>query len=164
MRMRDRPGVGVDIFMAATPTYVWKLVTDIVRMGQWSPEYEGGTWIDGASGVAVGARFQGCNKRRDREWETVSTVIEAEAGQSFAWAVADPNDAAATWRFDLAPEGTGTRVRQHVELGPGPSGLTRRIDEVPDREDEVVAARIDELRRNMQSTLAAIKSAAEQPA
>lgn len=161
MRMSDRPTVEAEMFIDATPARVWELVTDIVGMGQWSPEYEGGIWLDGATGVAVGARFRGQNKRQDRQWESVSTVVEAEPGKSFAWAVGDPDNAAATWRFDLIAEGTGTRVHQRVELGPGPSGLTQRISEIPEREEEVVAARVGEHRRNMMSTLDGIKSAAE---
>ena len=161
MRMGDRPTVDAEVFIEASPSRVWDLVTDIVRMGQWSPEYQGGEWLDGALRPVVGSRFRGRNSRRDREWETVSTVIEAEAGRSFAWAVGDPGNAAATWRFDLATEGTGTLLRQNVQLGPGPSGLAARIEELPDREEEIVAARTAELRRNMQSTLDGIKSAAE---
>lgn len=162
MHMSDRPTVEVDLFIAASPTRVWELVTDIDLMGQWSPEYQGGEWIDGASGAAVGACFKGRNKRQEREWESVSTVIEAALHQSLAWAVGDPNNAAATWRFELTPEGSGTRVRQHVELGPGPSGLTARIDELPEREEEIIAARTAEHSRNMQSTLEGLKAAAEQ--
>ncbi len=110
MRMRDRPTVEADIFVAAPAARVWELVTNLERMGQWSPEYQGGEWLDGATGPVVGERFKGRNKRREREWESVSTVIAAEAGRSFAWAVGNPKNPAATWRFDLTPEGAGTRV------------------------------------------------------
>ena len=64
-------------------------------MGHWSPEYQGGEWIDGATGATVGARFKGQNKRKEREWESVSTVTEAEPERAFAWAVGDPTNAAA---------------------------------------------------------------------
>ena len=161
MRMSDQPTVESEIFIHAPPARVWNLVTDIVLMGEWSPEYKGGEWVDGATGPRVGARFRGRNKREGREWDSVSTVVEADPDESFAWAVGDPNNAAAAWRFDLTSEGTGTRVRQHVQLGPGPSGLTRRIEEVPNKEEQIVAARVDEHRRNMEATLQGIKSAAE---
>jgi uncharacterized protein YndB with AHSA1/START domain len=160
--MRDRPSVAVEIFVAASPQRVWELVIDLQLMGQWSPEYQRGEWLDGATGPAVGARFQGHNKRRDREWESVSTVIEAAPGRVIAWAVGDPANPGATWRFDLTPENTGTRVRQQVQIGPGPSGLTARIAELPDREEDIIAARTTEHRRNMQATLAGLKAAAEQ--
>lgn len=162
MRMSDLPTVDADVYIAAPPSRVWALVTDIAQMGHWSPEYRGGEWIDGATGAAAGARFKGRNKRKEREWESVSTVTEAEPEHAFAWAVGDPANAAATWRFDLAPEGAGTRVRQHVQIGPGPSGLTAVIAERPGREEDIVAARIAEHQRNMQATLEGLKAAAEQ--
>ena len=161
MGMGGLATVEAEIFIEAPPELVWELVTDIVLMGEWSPEYDGGEWLDGATGAVVGARFRGRNSREGREWESMSTVVEAEPGRSFAWAVGDPNNASATWRFDLTPVRNGTRVHQHVQLGPGPSGLTRRIAEVPDREAEVVAARVNEHHGNMQSTLDGLKSAAE---
>ena len=75
MRMRDRPTIEAETFIEAPPAHVWELVTDIVRMGQWSPEYQGGEWLDGATGPAVGSRFiqgsqqaqgQGVGERLDR--------------------------------------------------------------------------------------------------
>jgi hypothetical protein len=53
-------------------------------------------------------------------------------------------------------------VRQHVQLGPGPSGLSARIAELPDREADIIAARTAEHRRNMHATLEGLKTAAEQ--
>jgi uncharacterized protein YndB with AHSA1/START domain len=164
MRMSDRPSVEAEIFIAAPPQRVWELVVDLQLMGQWSPEYQSGEWLDGAIGPTVGARFKGCNRRRDRAWESVSTVIEATPGQVIAWAVGEPANPGATWRFDLTPEGSGTRVCQRVQIGPGPSGLTARIAELPDREADIIAARTAEHRRNMQATLAGLKAAAEQGA
>jgi uncharacterized protein YndB with AHSA1/START domain len=161
MRMSDRPSVEVEIFVAAAPQRVWELLGDLQLMGQWSPEYRGGEWLDDATGPAVGARFKGYNQRRERQWESVSTVIEAAPGRVIAWAVGDSANPSATWRFDLTPEGTGTRVRQRVQIGPGPSGLTARIAELPDREEDIIAARTAEHQRNMQATLAGLKAAAE---
>jgi hypothetical protein len=160
--MRDRLSVEVEIFVAAAPQRVWELVVDLQLMGQCSPEYQCGEWLDGATGPAIGARFKGYNKRRDREWESLSTIIEATPGRVVAWAVGDPANPGATWRFDLTPQDAGTRVRQQVQIGPGPSGLTARIAELPDREEDIIAARTTEHRRNMQATLAALKAAAEQ--
>ena len=157
----DLPSVEVAIFVDAPPQRVWELVTDIALLGEWSPEYDGGDWLDGAAGPAVGARFRGRNSRQGRNWETTSTVVEAAPNSAFAWAVGDPANAVATWRFDLSAEAQGTRVRQKVQLGPGPSGLTSRIDELPERRDDIIAARTGEHRRNMQVTLQGLKAAAE---
>jgi uncharacterized protein YndB with AHSA1/START domain len=90
MRMRDKPTIEVEMSIAAPPARVWELVTDLQLMGHWSPEYQGGEWLDGATGPVVGARFKGRNKRGEREWESVSTVLEAEPGRSFVWAVVNP--------------------------------------------------------------------------
>ena len=65
MRMRDKPTVAVEMSIAAPPARVWELVTDLQLMGHWSPEYQGGEWLDGATGPMVGARFKGRNKRRE---------------------------------------------------------------------------------------------------
>ena len=87
--------------------------------------------------------------------ENTSVVSrEVAAGHMAEWIFYE------SW-IDLAAEGDGTRVRQTVQLGPGPSGLTRRIDELPDRRDDIIAARTGEHRRNMQATLEGLKSAAE---
>lgn len=162
MRMSDKPTVEVDLFIEGSPQQIWALLADLELMGQWSPEYQGGEWLDATAGPAVGARFKGRNKRGDREWESTSTITEAEPGRTLAWAVGDPDNPGASWRLELTPEGSGTRVKHHVQLGPGPSGLTARIAQVPDREEDVVAARTAEHRRNMQTTLAGLKIAAEQ--
>lgn len=162
MRMSEQPSVDVEMYIAAAPQHVWSLATDLVLMGQWSPEYQGGEWLDGATGPLVGARFKGRNKRQEREWESVSTITAAEPGKVFAWAVSDPKNPAASWRLTMAPEGSGTRVVHHVTMGPGPSGLTAAIAQRPEREEAIVAARVTEHRRNMQATLEGLKKAAEQ--
>jgi len=38
----------------AAPEQVWELVTDVTRMGEWSPENTGARWIGGATGGWAG--------------------------------------------------------------------------------------------------------------
>jgi hypothetical protein len=59
------------------------------------------------------------------------------------------------------PEGGGTRLRQWMRMGPAPSGLTPAIEAMPDKEERIVARRLDEHRFNMLATLAGIKDLAE---
>jgi hypothetical protein len=47
-------------------------------------------------------------------------------------------------------------------MGPGPSGLTAKIAKSPDREEDLIALRLEEHKQNMMATLQAIKRAAEQ--
>jgi uncharacterized protein YndB with AHSA1/START domain len=165
MRLADRPTVQVEVEIEAPRDVVWALVADPERMGEFSPECDGGSWLDGADGPAVGARFVGRNHRGDRAWETTSTVVQCEPGRVFAWAVGDAGDASATWRYQFHPlKGGGTRLVESVEIGPGPSGLTAAVADAPDKEEAMVANRTDEHRRNMEATLARLKAVAEQDA
>lgn len=162
MRMSDLPSLEVSLTVAAPPERVWALVSDVTRVGDWGAECVAAKWVDGADGPAVGARFLGHQVRQDREWETTSIVIESEPGLSFAWAVEDPANPAAIWRYQLDSDGSGrTVVRYRAVMGPGPSGLTARIAEVPSMEERVIADRLKEHDRNMVKTLQAIKRAAE---
>ena len=165
MKLVDRPTVQVEVEIDAPADVVWALVSDPSRMGELSPECEGGQWLDGADGPAIGARFNAGNRRGDRAWETESTIVQCEPGRVIAWAVADPDNPSATWRYQFHPRrGGGTRVVESVEIGPGPSGLTAAVAEVPDKEEAMVANRTEEHRRNMDATLAALKEAAERAA
>jgi len=73
-----RPMTGeVSMHMDATPEEVWALVSDVTRMGSWSPETTACRWVGGASGPSVGARFRGTNKRGPLLWQTTCTVTAA---------------------------------------------------------------------------------------
>ena len=53
------PGGEASVALVADAVRVWSLVSDVTRMGAWSPELEAAAWLDGATGPAVGARFKG---------------------------------------------------------------------------------------------------------
>jgi uncharacterized protein YndB with AHSA1/START domain len=162
MRYADCPTVEVDVLVGAPPEEVWAVVTDIDVPARFSKEFLGGTWLDGASGPAPGARFKGRNHHPAAgEWESTSTIVACEPGQVLGWAVGDPDHPSAIWRFELAPEAGGTRLRQWAQMGPGPSGLTPAIQAMPDKEERIVANRLEEWRRNMTATVEGIKALAE---
>jgi hypothetical protein len=46
-------------------------------------------------------------------------------------------------------------------MGPAPSGLSAAIDARPDREERIVARRLEEWQRNMTATVQGIKALAE---
>jgi len=163
MPLSELPAVEVCRRVAAPPEKVWALVSDITRVGDWGGECVHAEWIDGADGPAVGARFRGQQVGQGRAWTSVSVVIEAQPGVSFAWAVGDPEFASATWRYQLAADRSGaTILRYRAVLGPGPSGLSDAIAQEPEHEDSIIAFRLNEHKRNMAATLQAIKHAAEQ--
>ena len=161
MRLSDCPTVDVDIVIDAPPDRVWPVATDLTRMGEWSPENKGGQWVDG-QGPEPGATFRGRNQHPAvGEWETMSTITEFEPPRRMAWAVMDPSNPSSTWWFELEPEGDGTRLRQHVTIGPGPNGLTSAVQRMPDKETRIVERRLEEHRANMTATLEGIKATVE---
>lgn len=163
-RYADMPTVEVTTRIDAPPERVWRLVSDIGLMPGLSAELQSVEWLDGASQPAVGARFLGRSKHAALgEWSTVSCVVEHDPCRVFAWAVGDhPGQPGATWRFTLRPEQAGTALSQWVRLGPGRSGLSIAIDQMPDKEQKIVFVRLREFEESMTCTLAAIKTLAEQ--
>jgi uncharacterized protein YndB with AHSA1/START domain len=100
--------------IAAPPEQVWGLVADLPRMGEWSPENQGGKWIKGATGPAVGALFRGRNKRGIRRWSTMAEVVDCEPGRAFEIAVNFGPTAllVANWRYEVEGAPGGCRVTE----------------------------------------------------
>ncbi|MFE0175333.1 SRPBCC family protein [Streptomyces sp. NPDC059002] len=162
-RYADGPTVEVRGRIAASPERVWELVSDIGLMPALSTELQSVDWLDGASGPVRGARFTGRSRHASLgEWETTSYVVECEAPRVFAWAVSDPEQPSAVWRFSLAArDDGGTDLTQWMRMGPGRSGLSHAIDRMPDKEQKIVFVRLREFERSMTATVDAIKSLAE---
>ncbi|MFF8942258.1 SRPBCC family protein [Streptomyces sp. NPDC014864] len=173
MRFAEGPSVHCDVHIEADPPRVWELVTDIRLPARLSPELQRVAWLDGADRPLPGARFEGFNHHQQLgEWRTVSHVVELDEQRVFAWAVTDadgrygeptldPAKSLASWRYELQAEGGGTRLRQSALVGPGRSGVTLAIERWPDREEEIIALRMKELRAGIEATLRGIKALAE---
>lgn len=149
------PADQVSVSISAPPAEVYAVVSDVTRMGELSPECTGGRWLDGATGPVVGARFKGTNRRGPIRWSTTNTVVAAEPGRAFAF---ETKQSGMGWRFDLEPEGGGTRLTQsRAPFRSYPfvaraftSLLLGGVDE-----------HTDELRAGMQATLERVKELAE---
>jgi uncharacterized protein YndB with AHSA1/START domain len=164
VRFVDGPEVQVEVLIDAPAERVWALVSDIGLPARFSSELREAHWLDPDDRARPGARFVGRNGHPAAgEWETTSVVTAAEPGVRFAWAVGEEANPAATWGFDLAPQGSGVRLRQWARLGPGPSGLTPAIAAMPDKEERIIERRLEEHRANMQATVEGIKALAESP-
>lgn len=158
----DNPTVAVQAYIEAPPERVWTLVSDIFLMARLSAELQEVEWLGGVAGPAVGHRFLGRNANQYLgRWETVSTIVECDEPHRFAWAVGDPGQQWATWRFTLRPDGPGTMLEQWAQLGPGRSGLNLAIDATPDKEQKIVFVRLREFEAGFEHNLAAIKELAE---
>ncbi|GHJ09229.1 hypothetical protein TPA0907_35960 [Micromonospora humidisoli] len=177
LRYADGPGVTYEVYVEAVPSRVWELVTDIHLPARLSPELQRVEWFEGADELVKGASFLGYNSHpRIGQWRTASYVTELDQERVFGWVVtdvdgmfagqdgagrADVSSPAATWRFELEPEGAGTRLRQTVRVGPGRSGLSLVIDQAPEHEEQIVESRLGQLRSHIESVLDGIKALAE---
>jgi hypothetical protein len=163
VRYADSPTARAEIHVAAPPSAVWPLVSDITLPARFSTELTSAEWAEGASGPCAGARFTGRSHHPAvGPWQTTCTVVTCEEPRAFAWVVEDPARPSARWGFELEPDDGGTRLRQWAVLGPGPSGLTPAIEAMPDKEERIVARRLAEHEANMRRCLAGIKELAEQ--
>ncbi len=89
---------------------MYDLVSDLPRMGEWSPENTGGTWVGGAEGPVVGARFKGSNKSGPFRWRTDVVVTVARPGEEFAFDVTSGPFKIANWDYRFEQEGNKTLV------------------------------------------------------
>jgi uncharacterized protein YndB with AHSA1/START domain len=103
--MSDR--VEVSTTIAAPPLAVYELVADLSRMGEWSPETTGITWLGGATEPHPGTRFRGANRNGVRRWSTTCTILTAEPGRELSWESRLLGRPVARWCYSFAPDGGG---------------------------------------------------------
>jgi uncharacterized protein YndB with AHSA1/START domain len=161
-RYADAPTVEASTWIDADPARVWSLVSDIALMPALSDELKAVEWAQGSDGPRVGARFIGHNKHDAfGQWDSTSQIVACDQPHEFAWAVGEPDDPAAMWRFRLAPRDEGTVLNYWMQMGPGRSGLSVAIESMPDKEQKIVFVRLREFEGAIGNTLAAIKRLAE---
>jgi hypothetical protein len=150
----------VSIHVDAPPEVVYDLVSDLPRMGEWSPECVRCEWLGGATGAAVGARFKGYNRRGPRRWSTKSEVVAAEPGAELAWEVSSV--------LGLRVARWGYRITATPDGG---SDVVETFDDRRGRTIKVLGALVSGVRdrgphntSGMEATLQHIKHAAEDEA
>lgn len=94
----------------ATPEALYDIISDVTRMPELSPEIRTCTWVKGATGPAVGARFRAINTVGIWRWVNWPVVITADRGREFAVSRTEPLFGTVEWRHRFVPEGDGTRV------------------------------------------------------
>jgi uncharacterized protein YndB with AHSA1/START domain len=104
----------VKLHINAPPDKVWGLISDITKMGEYSPEVIEAEWLDGSTGPAVGARYRG-HVKRNENWPvlywTTCKVTECVPGEVFEFAVIMRDRPVNTWRYEFRPtDGEGTDV------------------------------------------------------
>ena len=130
---------------------VFAAVADITRIGEWSPECTSGRWVGGATGPAMGAKFEGDNKVviagiTLKKWTTTSEVTACVPGEVFEFVA----EGFTTWRYELQPDGAGTKVTESFsfDASKGFQGFLY----------EKVMRRSSTMTKGMQRTLVQLKS------
>jgi uncharacterized protein YndB with AHSA1/START domain len=152
--MTERVSVSREI--AAPAERVWEMVSDVTRMGEWSPETVGGTWLKGATGAQPGARFRGTNRNGKKKWDTMAVVVDAHPGRRFSFRVTAAGFKVAEWIYEIEPTAAGCRV---TETWVDQRGTVARTLGKP---VSGVADRAEHNRAGMEQTLERLASVAEE--
>jgi polyketide cyclase/dehydrase/lipid transport protein len=148
------------IVIDRSPEDLYSMISDVTRMGEWSPVCKACWWDDGDGdgvGPRVGAWFTGRNESPDRDpWETRSQVVTASPGSEFAFAV---GGTWVRWGYTFTPVAGGTEVTESWEVLP--DGVTRFAERFGEQAQEQLARRFEAARTGIPETLAALKRVAE---
>jgi hypothetical protein len=115
MRAGTRGEATIEVHTA--PGALYDMVSDVRRMGEWSPECRHCEWIDGATGPAVGARFKGSNQHGLARWSTKPRVVVADPGREFAFVIGHLGHDMTRWSYRFEPAADHTIVTE-VDLDP----------------------------------------------
>jgi uncharacterized protein YndB with AHSA1/START domain len=140
--------------IAAPIAEVFAAVTDVTRMGEWSPECVACRWVGDATGPAVGAKFEGDNVAKIgpitlKRWTTTSEVVDVEPNTSFEF-VAEGYSA---WRYEFAEQGGTTTVTESFSYPPYVGWQKWVYGRLLNRQKDMI--------KGMQATLERIKQSLE---
>ncbi|EGD53828.1 SRPBCC family protein [Gordonia neofelifaecis] len=101
------PLIEDSIEIDASPEKVWSVVSDLRRMGEWSPQCK--KMIVFGGDVKLGTRTFNINRRGALVWPTRSKVVTFEPNKELAFRIAENNT---VWSFRIEPTETGVRLHQ----------------------------------------------------
>ena len=157
-RIQDGPGVVAEIDTDARPRQVWEVISDINMPANFSDEVAGAEWLSDDE-IAAGAIFRGRSATSDgREWETNCIVTEWVERETFEWRTTDPENPGAIWRFDLAEQGAGSRLRFSMVIGKENNSTAPRAMADPSLENQILFERRLIHKANMQRVLEGVKA------
>src|SRR4029453_3860746 len=103
------------IEIQASPETVYALVSDLPRMGEWSPENIGGE-RQGGGRWRGGRQCTGHNRAGERTWSAPVMVTQAERGRCFEFVIGPDESPYVRWTYRLKLSGSGTRVAKVWEV------------------------------------------------
>ena len=138
---------------AADVNDLWEILTDVTRMGQWSPECTGCSWLNHGAPVGVGSRFRGTNRWGPMRWATICTIEVFEVDNCFAYSARHWSGAQTRWSYKFARHQAGTLIRESFESVESPT-IVLLLDRLTGRPRR--------LKRQVRTTLARLSAFAEQ--
>jgi hypothetical protein len=97
---------------------LYEMVSDVTRMGEWSPECRACEWLGGTVEARVGARFRGHNRWGLNRWSRVCEVMVADPGREFAFRTIATKflTDSTIWRYRFSGDGRGTMVSESYQI------------------------------------------------
>ena len=149
----NRTLIESSIDIDAPPAAVWAVVSDLKRMGEWSPQCRK-MYVFGGD-IKKGTRTLNINRSGKMHWPTNAKVTEFEAHKQIAFRIVENGT---VWGYELEPTATGTRL---TESRKAPNGVTSISNALTGRFFGSTEKFEDLLERGIRKTLARIKSEVE---
>jgi Polyketide cyclase / dehydrase and lipid transport len=118
---------------------VFDAVSDVTRMGEWSPECTGGRWVAPATGPALGAKFEGDNIAKIgpitlKKWTTTSEITDYEPNEVFEFVA----EGYTRWRYEFRDHDGATSITESFGHEPRKGWQKFVYDTVARRSAEMV--------------------------
>lgn len=149
----NRNEISASIDIDAPPNEVWDVVSDLKRMGEWSPQCRK-MFILGRE-VKKGTRTLNINHAGKLHWPTNAKVIEFEPNKKIAFRIVENRT---VWTYELEPTATGTTL---TESRKAPNGVSVPSNFATERGLGGIEKFEASLERGIIKTLARIKAEVE---
>ncbi|MGB6127103.1 MAG: SRPBCC family protein, partial [Gordonia sp. (in: high G+C Gram-positive bacteria)] len=93
--------------IAATPEQVWSVISDLRRMGEWSPQCKK-MFIFGGD-VKLGTKTFNINRSGALVWPTRSKVVTFKPNEELAFKIAENKT---VWAFKITPTDAGVQLTE----------------------------------------------------
>ncbi|PXW29078.1 SRPBCC family protein [Nocardia sp. 348MFTsu5.1] len=95
----------------ASAEQVWKVVSDLKRMGEWSPQCRK-VIVRGSGPITLGTKTINVNKRGLLVWPTTAKVVRYEPNKEIAYRIKENGS---VWSFTITPSDNGVKLTERRE-------------------------------------------------
>lgn len=110
------------IEISAPPATVWAIVSDLKRMGEWSPQCR--TMVVLGRHVRLGTRTFNVNRQGRLRWPTNAKVVAFDPEKRLAFRILENRT---VWTYELSPTAKGTKVTESRRAPDGVSGVSNLL-------------------------------------